>query len=183
MPLLRLWAKTQPIWLCWIQGSYPDPQQCNTCPRLHYFLQNTRYFWAKLTGHPQQVFSLCKKLVTNSEWLPNRFSSSSLPGFYCCQHNTTSIWTGRQVTLPLEAARLPFHELAWGRHGGVPMDWKPSAGSVRVTSVARSTSLGPRPVACNHESMLTLSLSPSWQCSDLIPGHRFGSMCCRKDIV
>lgn len=62
---------------------------------------------------------------------------------------------------PLAGARLPFHELAQGRRGRVPAGWKPPAGSERVTSVARSTSLGPRPTACNPQSRLEPGLSPS----------------------
>lgn len=123
MPLLRPWAKTPPVWLCWNQGSYPDPQQCSTSPHLPYFLQNYQIFLAKANRASSAKCSVSFiKLVTNSQWLPNRLPSSSLPGFHCCQHSATSIWTGRQVT-PFGGSPAAFPRTgtgkAWRRADGL----------------------------------------------------------------
>lgn len=185
MPLLRPWAKTQPVWLCWNQWGYSDLQQCDICPCLLHFFQNHQIiiFFCQCE---QGIFSQCSVSLGSWSWTANSYPTDSL-------HPLCQVFTAASIVphpsgqpdelLPSEAAQLPFHELARGRRGGVPIGWKPSAGCMRVTSVARLTSLGPRPMACNPESMLKLGLSPSWQCGDLTPWHRFSSTGHRKDIV
>lgn len=148
-------------------------------------------FLAKLTDYffcqsKQTIFGKCSVSLESWSWMANDYPTDSLPPL--CQVFTAASTVPHpsgqpDKSLPSEAARLPFHELAQGWRGGMPIGWKPSARTVRVTSVARSTSLGPRPVACNPKSMLKLGLSLSWQCSDLTLWHRFGSMGHRKDIL
>lgn len=134
----------------------------------------------------QSIFGKCSVSLESWSWMANDYPTDSIPPLrqVFTAASTVPHPSGQpDKSLPLEAARLPFHELARGWRGGVPIGWKPSAGTMRVTSVARSTSLGARPMACNPESVLKLGLSPSWQCSDLTLWHRFGSTGHRKDIV
>lgn len=183
MPLFRPWAKTQPVWLCWNQWSYPQSTAAQHLPLSPPFLAKLPDFFGQ---SKQGIFSKCS--VSLESW--SRTANNYPTGFL---HPLGQVFTAASTaphpsghpdeSLPSEAARLPFHELARGWRGGVPIGWKPSAGSTHVTSVARSTSLGLRPMACNPESMLKLGFSPSWQCSDLTPWHRFGSTGHRKDIV